>query len=217
MSAIRKNAITEIVYENITQMLFDGVFAPGAPITRKELADKMGVSPTPVGEAIARLMGEGIIEQAGRAVYRIKEFTYENLESLYAVRAGIEGIAIRLCIENSSDEVLSEICSCFDSFYGIPCDNIVLNDYMKADQRFHRKIVKYCNNPYILNYNKSYEFQLRSYQKGLLRTPGETIDEHKAIIDAIKKKDAEGAQSRMINHHMATTRAIRKKFITAAD
>lgn len=216
MSAIRKDAITEIVYENITQMLFDGIYAPGAPITRKELSEKMSVSPTPVGEAIARLMGEGIIEQAGRAVYRVKEFTYENLESLYAVRAGIEGIAIRLCIENSTDDVLSDICSCFDSFYGIPYEKIVLNDYMKADQRFHRRIVRYCNNPYILNYNKSYEFQLRSYQKGLLRPPGETIDEHRAIVEAIKNRDAEGAQSRMIDHHMATTRAIREKFITAA-
>lgn len=214
MSAIRKDAITEIVYENITQMLFDGIYAPGAKITRKELAEKMGVSPTPVGEAMARLVGEGIIEQADRAVYRVKEFTYENLESLYAVRAGIEGIAIRLCIENSSNEILSEICSCFDNFYGVPYEKIVLNDYMKADQRFHRRIVRYCNNPYILNYNKSYEFQLRSYQKGLLRPPGDTIDEHQAIIKAIKERDAVGAQSRMIDHHMATTRAIRERLIS---
>lgn len=213
MSAIRKNAISEVVYKHITQMLFDGIYPPGSPITRKELAEKMSVSPTPVGEAIARLVGEGIIEQIGRSGYRVKEFTYENLESLYQVRAGMEGMAIRLCLENATDNVMQEISSYFDKFYEIPRDEIILADYLKADQKFHRRIVDACSNPYILSYNKNYEFQLRSYQKGLLRPPGETIDEHSSIIDAIRKKDPITAQSRMIEHHLATSKAIRETYL----
>jgi DNA-binding GntR family transcriptional regulator len=213
LSAIRKSAISEVVYEHITQMLFDGIYPPGTPITRRELAEKMSVSPTPVGEAIARLVGEGIIEQIGRSGYRVKEFTYENMESLYQVRAGMEGMAIRLCLEYAGDKVLEEISSCFNKFFGIPQEDIVLSEYMKADQKFHRRIVGACSNPYILSYNKNHEFQLRSYQKGLLRPPEDTIDEHRSIIEAIRNKDAATAQARMIEHHMATSRTIREAYL----
>ena len=210
---IHKSALTEIVYERITQMLYDGIYKPGSPLTRKELSERLNVSPTPVGEAIARLVGEGIVEQVGRSGYRVKEFTYENLESLYAVRAGIEGIAIRLCIENAELGELEEICHCFDEFLTLPVREIERNAYMKADQKFHRRIVEYCRNPYILSYNHSYEFLLRSYQRGLMRPPEDTINEHQEIVAAIRAMDAQKAQIRMTEHHMATTRVIRKQFI----
>ena len=185
---IQKTTLGEIVYERITQMLFDGLYPPGSPITRKELADRLGVSPTPVGEAIARTVGEGLIEQAGR-----------------------EGIALRLVIEKGNPEELAEICSCFDQFADTPAVDIDIHAYMKADQRFHRRIVRFSGNPYILNYNRSYEFLLRSYQKGLLRRPEDTISEHREIISAIQNADAVLAQQKMVEHHMATTRAIRDK------
>lgn len=211
---IQKSTLAEIVYERITQMLFDGLYPPGAPITRKELAERMGVSPTPVGEAIARLMGEGIIEQGPRSGYMVKEFTYQNLESVYAIRAGVEGIALRLVIEKGDSEEMAELCSCFDAFAGTPAVDIDINAYMKADQKFHRRIVKFSGNPYVLNYNRSFEFQLRSYQKGLLRAPEETISEHKEIISSIQAADAVSAQQRMIEHHMATSRAIREQYLS---
>ena len=213
MSAIRKSPLSEVVYERITQMLFDGLYPPGTPITRKELAERLAVSPTPVGEAIARLMGEGIIEQTGRSGYRVREFSYENLESLYAVRAGVEGIAVRLCIENAADEELEGICHCFDDFFVADASTIDTTAYMKADQRFHRRIVSVSDNPYIVNYNRSYEFLLRSYQKGLLRDPKDTIDEHRLIIAAIRERDADTAQTRMISHHLTTTRVIRRRYL----
>ncbi len=79
MSAIRKSAISEVVYEHITQMLYDGIYPPGTPITRRELAEKMSVSPTPVGEAIARLVGEGIIEQ----IMYVSPYPLYFMRSLY--------------------------------------------------------------------------------------------------------------------------------------
>ncbi|MDF1569129.1 MAG: GntR family transcriptional regulator [Spirochaetaceae bacterium] len=210
MSIIRKGALTEIVYERITQMLYDGLFPPGTPMTRKELAEKLSVSPTPVGEALARLVGEGIVEQTEKSIYQVKEFSHKNLESLYAMRAGLEGIAVRLCTENAADIVIDEICSSFDGLLEKSAADLDIHAYMNADQRFHRKIVRFCDNPYIINYNKSYEFMLRSYQKGLLRRPEETIEEHRSIIVAIKFRDGVAAQQKMTEHHLATCRVIRR-------
>ena len=213
MAAIKKSSLSEVVYDRITQMLFDGIYPPGAGIVRREIAEKLAVSPTPVGEAIARLVGEGIIEQYGRSGYRVKDFSYEDLEALYAVRAGIESIAVRLCVEKLDDKLLNEIGSCFDEFQDVPVERVDISAYMKADQRFHRKIVISCGNSYVINYNRSYEFLLRSYQKGLLRSPTETIDEHKSIISAIKRRDAHSAQDKMAEHHLATSRSIRKQYL----
>ena len=116
-------------------------------------------------------------------------------------------------MENLDNHQLSEIGSCFDKFHDIPVERIDISAYMKADQSFHRKIVLSCGNSYVINYNRSYEFLLRSYQKGLLRPPTETIDEHKAIISAIRERDAHSAQDKMAEHHLATSRSIRKLYL----
>ena len=212
MKPLKKDVLSDLVYERITQMMFDGVIPPGSKIQRKELADLLEVSPTPVTEAINRLTGEGIIEQRGRDGFFVREFGYADLENLFAVRAGIEGIAVRLCVENLDDERIEEICRSFDGF-AEPFDDAATRRYLKADQSFHRKMVRSCGNPYIIDYNRSYEFLLRCYQPGLIRPPSATLGEHKGIITAMRKRDGAVAQSRMAEHHLTSKRFIREHYL----
>jgi DNA-binding GntR family transcriptional regulator len=80
--------------------------------------------------------------------------------------------------------------------------------YQEEDKRFHTKIIEYSENGMIQEMNRSFAYLLRSYQKGLVRPPEETLDEHRKIVDAIKRRDGFQAQEMIIQHHLSSRQSI---------
>ena len=156
MEMIKKDALRELVYEKIKEMILDGILLPGQRISKKELSETIGVSQTPIGEAINRLIGEGLIEQKNREGFFIKVFTAKDLKELFAVRAGLEGIAVQLCIEQGTDEVIEKLSSCFSDF-SLPMDEPEIKRYLKEDQRFHGMIIAFSKNEVIISFNNNFE------------------------------------------------------------
>jgi DNA-binding GntR family transcriptional regulator len=209
MKKLRKNALSELVYEKIKLMISDGALLPGQKISRKELAETLNVSQTPIMEAINRLAGEGLIEQRNREGLYIKNFTYTELKELFAVRAGMEGVAIRLCVENILNDELDPLLHLFDNF-SLPMDEQELKRYSKTDRIFHQRIIEMSGNSIIVNYNRNFDLMIKSFQKGLIRPPEETLAEHRAIIQAIRSRDAHRAQNLLIEHDLKSRDAINK-------
>ena len=212
MKILKKDTLSELVYDKIKLIISDGMLTPGQKINKKELEDTLGVSQTPITEAINRLTGEGLIEQRNREGSFIKIFTYHDLKELFAIRAGLEGIAVRLCLDNSTTEQLEELFHLFSDF-SVPMDNIELKRYLKADKDFHARIVALSGNSIIKKYNSNYDFILKSYQKGLIRPPEETLEEHRQIILAIKERKELKAQELMIEHFLKSRHVIQEKHI----
>ena len=98
---LTKTSLSEIVYQNIKNMIKDGVLTLGQKINKNDLASSLEVSLTPVSEALNRLKGEGLLEQKSMQGYYIKKFSKIELLELFAVRAGLEGTAVCLCIEKN--------------------------------------------------------------------------------------------------------------------
>ncbi len=212
MDKIRKDALSELVYEKIKQMILDEALLPGRKVAKGELAQALGVSQTPVNEAINRLAGEGLIEQRTRQGFFIRVFTYEDLRDLFAVRAGMEGIALRLSVEELPPDKLEELTHHFDGF-SLPMNEETKRRYMKADQAFHEHIIALSANSFIISYDRSFDFIMKSYQKGLIREPEETVDEHREIIRAIRNRDGRGAQELIMQHHLKSRDFIRKRHL----
>ena len=97
MSKLKKNILRDLVYTQLKTMLLDKALVPGQKISKKEIADLLGVSQTPVQESIIKLIQEGLFEEQQGGVF-VKVFTDQDMRDFFAVRAGIEGIALRLCI-----------------------------------------------------------------------------------------------------------------------
>jgi DNA-binding GntR family transcriptional regulator len=212
MEKIKKNALRELVYEKIKLMILDGALIPGQKISKKELADHLAVSQTPVSEVINRLTGEGLIEQRDREGFYIKTFTYKDLKELFAARAGLEGIAIRLCVEQLSEPELNQILGIFDGFE-LPMSAGELKRYMKADQLFHETIIALSGNSVIINFDRSFDFIMKSYQKGLIRPPDETLAEHREILAAISNRDASRAQELLMRHLLRSREVIKEQHL----
>jgi DNA-binding GntR family transcriptional regulator len=212
MEKIKKNALRELVYDKIKLMILDGALIPGQKISKKELADQLAVSQTPVSEAINRLTGEGLIEQRPREGFCIKTFTYVDLKELFAARAGLEGIAVRLCIEELSDKELEKILHIFDGFE-LPMNDREQARYMKADQRFHETLIALSKNSVIINFDRNFDFIMKSYQKGLIRPPEETLEEHRAILAAAAERNAPLAQELLMRHLLRSREVIKEKHL----
>ncbi len=199
--------LTQHVYENIRQLILDGELKPGAKIDKRELAASLGVSLTPINEAVSRLAGEKYIEQVNRRGYFVKSYSLEDLKEMYEVRAGLESIAVRLCLQKATDAELRKLADLFSGF-SLPFKAGDLARYTETDKRFHGMIIRLSGNSMIQEINETTGYVLKSYQKGLVRPPEETIPEHTEIIAAILARDTEVAQTLIARHHLRSAMAV---------
>lgn len=208
MSRIARDALGDLVYDQIVKMLLNHDLKPGDKVLKKELATVLGVSQTPINEALSRLIREGIVEQQGRGGLFVRVFTNQDMMDLFAVRAGLEGSALHLCMEDAENPRFLRLLSLFDDFpYPVPDDRY--KEYQRKDQEFHGEILKISGNRVILDFIHNFEFILRCYQKGLIRNPDETLIEHKEIVKAIKNNEADKAQQLIMSHHWKTRERLR--------
>jgi DNA-binding GntR family transcriptional regulator len=205
---LEKNALSELVYDRLKQMIIDGVLLPGQKINKKELCEMLDVSQTPINEAISRMTGEGLIEQKSRQGFFIKSFSYTDLKELYAVRAGLEGISVRIVAEQASDEEIENIVKAFSEF-SLPVEGKAVKKYEKADRFFHEQILKLSGNSVIIDFTHNFAFIIKSYQKGLIRQPNDTLEEHQEICRALRNREGEKAQRLIIEHHMKSREIIK--------
>ena len=208
MKKIENRALFELVYERIKRMIDEKELQPGEKINKKTLVALLGVSQTPINEALSKLAGEKILEQRSRQGFFIHQYTYSELSQLFELRASIEGMAARLCAENMRDEEIIEMSKIFSSFT-LPLPERCHQDYLNADKLFHESLVKYSGNPFLVEVFISSGYQPKIYQKGLLRSADDTLPEHLMIVNALKNRDAHLAQELTIVHLLRTRDLLR--------
>jgi DNA-binding GntR family transcriptional regulator len=211
MSRIESTVVADEVYRQIKIMIIEGTLEPGARIDRQILAEGLGVSMTPVNEAVARLVGERFLERRlgstrGSDGFFVPESQREALVHLFEIRAGIEGIAARLCveriIEDSDENILEPIKTCFTQFSDEPhtITQEEIDAYIIEDIRFHSLIVQGSGNPILGDIDRNLGCIHVSKVKGLIRPPNKTLQEHRAIILAMVARDSVLTQNLMAQH-----------------
>ncbi len=203
---IENKILAQHVYERIRQMIGDGALTPGQRINRKELEEALGVSQTPINDALSRLAGERFIEQESRRGYYVKRISAEEMIQLFEYRAATEGMAARLCAESASKEDREGLRAYFGDFR-LPIPESSRSEYRQRDTAFHRRILELCGNPMLAEMNEAHGYMMKSYQKGLVRDPNQTLQEHTDIVEAIIAGAAEEAQGAM-SHHLLRTRDV---------
>lgn len=215
MKRIESTIVADEVYRRIRMLIIEGKIPEGTRIDRKALADALGVSLTPVNVATARLLGERFLERrngTGRENEGlfVPERPTAELVHVFAVRAGIEGIAARLCVERAiageSLDKFEMLCASFSEYrdrdLSVPFTAEEREIYLDADKNFHEMLIEYADNPILSDIDSNLGCIHRSYIKGLIRLPEETLPEHREIIAAFVARDPELAQRLVIVHHL---------------
>ncbi|GKY87223.1 GntR family transcriptional regulator [Sinisalibacter aestuarii] len=186
-------------YSLILDAIDAGIYRPGARMVESELAERFGVSRTPIREALQRLETQSLLIRDGRSLI-VASLDHNQLAELYAVRAELEGLAARLAAQHAAPEevrVLREL---------VEEDRKRVNDpsaLARANRRFHKQIHLASHNRYLVQ-----QLDLVHRTMALLATTSlavegrseKAIAEHDAIVQAIEARDGDAADTALRAH-----------------
>lgn len=194
--------LREIVYEQLKRQILTGEITPGTRMMEVDLADEMGVSRTPVREAIRKLEKEGLVTIEPRRGAYASDISVKDMVDTMEVREHLESLAACLAAQTMTDEQREELEHIADE-YAKAIQNNNMEDMIHYDELFHKGIVNASGNKTLIQISESVqELALRFrylYYDDLSRY-GSMPMEHKEILDAIENNKPEIAQERAKNH-----------------
>jgi DNA-binding GntR family transcriptional regulator len=187
-------------YTLILEAIDAGFFRPGDRLVESELADRFGVSRTPVREALQRLETQGMLSRDGRSLI-VASLDHNQLAELYAVRTELEGLAARLAARAATDEEINVLRGMVEEdrklIGGDP------KDLSRANKRFHKQIHLASHNRFLVQ-----QLDLVHRSMALMATTSFAAEgrdevglaEHDKIIAAIEARDPEAAYQALRTH-----------------
>lgn len=203
---VQRNVLADQVYKEILARLMDGKLESGDPISIDGTARDLGVSPTPVREALARLEATGMVVRAALRGYRVApRLSHAELMDLMEARLVIEPHNAEVACLRADDAFLAELERTIDDLRRAP-NGPQFSDYSsywEADERFHRMIAEQTRNRFLIGaYNSlgGHVHRFRLFGGTGVRDARSAIDEHSAILAAMRDGDPATARRAMIGH-----------------
>jgi DNA-binding GntR family transcriptional regulator len=201
---IERENLDDKIYAQLRSLIMDRRILPGERIPVDRLAREMGVSRTPVVNALKRLAQEQIVEWASHRGIYVRYLTQRELARLFEVREVLEGLSARLAASRITPEEVDQLTAIFKGLDLTP-HGPALQRYIERDRYFHLRLLEIAGNRPLAHAMNSVNLMIFTYQMGLARPPAETIEEHWAILAALGKHDPE-ASERAMRLHLARSR-----------
>ncbi len=193
-------------YTLILEAIDGGDFRPGDRLVESDLADRFGVSRTPIREALQRLETQSLLTRDGRSLI-VASLDHNQLAELYVVRAELEGLAAGLAARHATPEevrVLQDMVTDDHKLIGKP------QAMARANRRFHKQIHLSSHNRFLVQ-----QLDLVHRSMALMATTSlaavgrdeDALSEHQCIVSAIETGDVDGASEALRSH-------ISKAFVT---
>ena len=204
MTKISTDELSTLAYKKVRAMIISKKLVPGQKIVQDKLAEKLGISRTPLRSALQMLEGEHLVQSLPRRGMIVKELNDSEILEIYDCRMALEQTAISLFTNRAAAVEINYLRTLFEPFQQGSIDALA---YQKADSKFHETIVKGCGNGFL--YRLFQQGNLLAFIEiiGLVRPPEETLEEHNAIIDAIEKRDTKTAE-RLASIHLDRSKQL---------
>ena len=184
--------LREMVYEELKMQILTGAIIPGTRMMEVELAEEMGVSRTPIREAIRKLEKEGLVTIEPRRGAYASMISTEDMVEILEVRQDLEGLAAFFAAERMQPAQLDELKE-VSSNYNEAVTRGSMEDMIKYDTRFHRIIVDSCHNKILVQMIEQLQelvLRFRYIYYDNFKRAENMPEEHEAILKAIESKDA---------------------------
>jgi len=201
------------VYKRLKSMILEQKLLPGAKIYQDKLAQKLGISRTPLVSALKKLEQERLIKAIPRRGFYVRSFSKEEMIHIFELREVLEGLAARRSSLRISDDQIKKLRGFFKGLK-ISNDPKDVKRYADEDRRFHSYLIEMGGSDLLSSIlETSYSILTFSYQggfrAGLVRPPKETIHEHLALIEAISQGDPVRAEELARLHLKLSTEKLR--------
>ena len=186
-------------YNLILNAIDNGIYRPGDRLVESELADRFGVSRTPVREALQRLETQSMLKRDGRSLI-VATLDHNQLAELYIVRTELEARAARLAARHATPEEVRVLAGMIDE------DQAIVNDpqaLARANRRFHHQIHLASHNRYLVQQLDLVHRSMALMARTTLAAKGRgeiAQAEHKALVDAIASGDGLAAETALREH-----------------
>jgi len=204
---VEHRKITDTVYESVKIAILDNTLKAGSRLVESSIAAELGVSNTPVREALTRLEREGLVTILPHRGAVVSSFAIEDILEIGEVRELIEAHAIRKAVERRTPEVLAQLQAILDE-----CAPLVeafdLRSLNRLDVEFHRLIVRASGNRRLIHIFDMLhdQFQVVRWRLAYLRSrPQTTYQQHQQILALFATGDAVEAERHLRRHIQNTT------------
>jgi DNA-binding GntR family transcriptional regulator len=194
--------LTHMVYRKIKEMMLNYEIVPGQRLIFSDLAKRMGVSRTPVNNALSILANEGFLDLIPHQGYTVHQITKDEAESLYEIREIIELGALGRAIRALTPEKLAELEEKKRLYENAVVDQVSRGRFT-LDQEFHACLVQMSDNLYLADYFREVyqRIFLRHRIEGLRADRAQkVVSEHNEIFEAVSLRDIEWAKESIKSH-----------------
>ena len=204
--------LRDVVFNTLRQAILRGELKPGERLMEIALANRLGVSRTPVREAIRMLELEGLVNMIPRKGAQVAQITEQDLNDVLEVRLGLEELAVRFACERITDEEIKELGLAVKEFEKKMKEDD-LSAQAEADVKFHEIIYGATHNRRLVQIINNIRDQMYRYRIEYLKdveSRKTLVKEHYEICDALNHRDAESAVEKMCIHIKNQQEAIRR-------
>ncbi|MBO8162133.1 MAG: GntR family transcriptional regulator [Brevibacillus sp.] len=202
------------VYEEIKNAIINHQILPGEPLYERNLSESLGISRTPIREAIQQLELEGWVKSIPRKGTFVNNISEKDVEEVLQLRRAIEGLVMELLIPTITDEQLEKVEQIYFSQSAQREDN---KRFIAIDKDFHNYLAELSGNSRVVQLMQTISDQMRWFGIRALNQLGraeQTLREHEMILTALKKRDLAAAKEAIFTHIEHTRIAVRKSLQT---
>lgn len=214
--------LTSAVCERLRRDILSARLSPGQKLHIAQLSKGFGVSLAATREALSRLVADGLVQAVDQRGFRVSPVSNADLQDLTRTRIDIEGLALRRSIEQGDKAWLNAVEVAFASLLAVPyrdpSDPKIHNEaWLTRHRIFHRTLVGACASPWLMRLRDILYEQSERYR--LLSLPVDPslrdVDaEHRRIVDAVQRRDADAAIAALTVHFARTENLVKRRVVS---
>ncbi|MFS8534321.1 MAG: GntR family transcriptional regulator [Limnochordales bacterium] len=207
--------LRELVFEAIREAIISGHLKPGERLMEIQLAEELGVSRTPVREAIRKLEQEGLVVMVPRKGAYVADISMKDIAEVFEIRGALEGLAAELAAERATEEELERLERLLVAI-GECIERQDVDGMIEKDTEFHDLLFSASHNERLVQILSLLREQIQRFRSRTLARVERmkvALEEHKAIVEALGRRDSELARS-LAEAHIESARSSLMKLIT---
>lgn len=194
--------LREVVFETLREAIISGILKPGERLMEVQLAEELGVSRTPVREAIRKLELEGFVVMIPRKGAYVSDISFKDINDIFEIRGALEMLAAGLACERITEEELENL----ERLLVQKWDCLEKDDVkgmIEIDTQFHEALYRASRNDRLVQIISNLREQIQRFRSTSLASPGrmrEAWEEHKKVVEAISERNIPLAQQLAAEH-----------------
>lgn len=198
----KHQTLREQIVSSLRESIIKGELNPGQKLTEPELAEKLGISRTPIREAFRQLESEGFLTVIPRRGAVVSRITRREIKDFYELKSLLEGYAARIAAEKITEKGIEKLRKINEQLTVLAKKGDVEAFFWKNDE-FHNTFISYCGNEKLLEFREHMVQRFMRFRLEALSVPGRlmsSIKQHRTIIRALAKKDGRLAEAEVLEH-----------------